>query len=231
MANTVIHPMKPCAFSGPVLGMGADVVDDNGHSVGPGGEGELVLRQPSPGLTRGLWKDPERYIESYWSKFEGLWWQSDRAAIDTDGYWYVLGRSDDTLKIAGKRTSPGEIETLVVATGNVVEAAAVGVPDPVKGQTILLVCKLMPGVDDSSELETQIADAVVAGLGTPFRPLAVLCVPDLPKTRSMKVMRRLVRAACLGQAPGDLSALVNPETMEQITKAVELRWPTGLNKG
>lgn len=219
VSGTVLHPMKPCAFSGPVPGMGADVVDENGNSVGCGGQGELVLRQPSPGLTRGLWHDPERYIESYWSRYPGLWWHGDHASIDKDGFWYIHGRSDDTLKIAGKRTGPAEVESLVMATGKIAEVAAVGVPDAVKGEAILLVATLMPGAADETDLEAEIAEAVVAGLGVPFRPVAVLFVPDLPKTRNMKIMRRVVRAAYLGLPPGDLSSLINPESIEKIAFA------------
>ncbi|MBH2043476.1 MAG: AMP-binding protein [Comamonadaceae bacterium] len=219
VSGTVLHPMKPCAFSGPVPGMGADVVDENGISVGRGGEGELVLRQPSPGLTRGLWHDPERYIESYWTRYPGIWWHGDRASIDEDGFWYIHGRSDDTLKIAGKRTGPAEVEMFVMATGKIAEVAAVGVPDDVKGESILLVATPMPGVVGGTDLEMEIAEAVVAGLGTPFRPTAVLFVPDLPKTRNMKIMRRVVRATVLGQVAGDLSSLVNPECIDHIAVA------------
>jgi acetyl-CoA synthetase len=238
LSGTVIHPIKPCAFVGSTLGMAADAVDENGVSVflgegvggeGMGREGELVLRQPSPGLTRGLWQDPARYIESYWRKYPGLWCQSDRAAIDADGFWYLLGRSDDVLKIAGKRTSPTEIEALAVATGHSVEVAAIGVPDTVKGEAILIVARKTPGVEPDASTAMAISDAITKGLGTPFRPKAVLFVDDLPKTRSMKVMRRLVRSACLGQAAGDLSALVNPETIDTIRQAVKAQWPEGLS--
>ena len=217
--STLLHPMKPCAMSGPAPGMGADVIDENGVSVRPSGEGELVLRQPSIGLTRGLWNDPERYIESYWSRFPGLWLHGDHASIDKDGFWYVLGRSDDTLKIAGKRTGPSEIETFVMAAGKIAEVAAVGVPDDVKGQSIVLVATPMPGAVGGTELANKICSAVVAGLGPAYRPTAVLFVDDLPKTRNMKIMRRVVRAAYLGLPAGDVSSLINPESIEKIRSA------------
>ncbi|VWB87737.1 AMP-dependent synthetase [Burkholderia lata] len=219
VTGTVIHPLKPCAFAGPIPGMGADVVDDAGRSVGPGGTGELALRGPSIGLTRGLWHDNERYLASYWGTTPGMWRHGDRAAIDEDGFWYVLGRADDTLKVAGKRTGPSEIETLVLATGQVAEAAAIGVPDCVKGETVGLVVTLMPGVAAGADVENALSAAVVSGLGTAFRPALVLFVDDLPKTRNMKIMRRAVRAACLGLPPGDLSSLANPETLDAIAAA------------
>jgi acetyl-CoA synthetase len=219
LTGTLLHPLKPCAFGGPVPGMGADVVDEQGRSVGPGGVGELVLRQPSVGMTRGLWRDPDRYIESYWSKLPGLWWHGDRAAIDEDGFWYILGRSDDTLKIAGKRTGPSEIEALAMATGLVAEVAAIGVPDNIKGETVVLVAVPLNAQVSQSEIRARLEEAVVSGLGTPFRPKAVLITSDLPKTRSMKIMRRVVRAAVLGQVAGDLSSLVNPECIDHIAVA------------
>ncbi|WP_439687765.1 Acetyl-CoA synthetase [Cupriavidus oxalaticus] len=219
VTGTVIHPLKPCAFAGPVPGMGADIIDEHGKSVGRGGVGELVLRAPSIGLTRGLWHDRERYLSSYWSRMPGIWMHGDRAAIDDDGFWYVLGRSDDTLKVAGKRTGPSEIETLVMATGKVAEVAAIGMSDPVKGETVGLVATLMPGVPADVETEKMLSAAVVSGLGTAFRPTAVLFVEDLPKTRNMKIMRRAVRAACLGLDAGDLSSLANPDTLGAIAQA------------
>ncbi|TPQ27124.1 AMP-binding protein [Cupriavidus pinatubonensis] len=223
VTGTVIHPLKPCAFAGPVPGMGADIVDENGKSVGPGGVGELVLRAPSIGLTRGLWHDRERYLSSYWSRMPGTWMHGDRAAIDHDGFWYVLGRSDDTLKVAGKRTGPSEIETLVMATGKVVEVAAIGLPDPVKGETVGLVITLMPGVAVDADTERLLSAAVVSGLGSAFRPTEMLFVEDLPKTRNMKIMRRAVRAACLGLDAGDLSSLANPDTLGAIARAAGAR--------
>jgi acetyl-CoA synthetase len=136
---------------------------------------------------------------------------------NADGYYYVLGRSDDTLKIAGKRTGPSEIEALLLGTNLVREAAAVGVPDPVKGTAIVCVCALRPDVVEA-EARDAFVEAVVAGLGQAFRPKAVVLVADLPKTRNMKIMRRVVRAALLGQDPGDLSSLVNPEAVAALEK-------------
>ena len=210
------HALKSCAFGGPVPGMGADIVDEQGQSVPPGQVGELVLRRPSIGLSRGVWQDRERYLETYWSMFGDMWRQGDWASRDDDGMWYVHGRSDDTLKLAGKRTGPAEIEGLVMATGKVSETAAIGIPDPIAGQAVMCVCVPAPGVAVDAALEAEIADAVAAGLGKPFRPKRLLFVDDLPKTRNMKILRRVVRAVVQGDAPGDLTALVNPEAIDAL---------------
>ncbi len=220
LSGNVLTPMKPCAFSGPIPGMGADIVDAAGQPVPRGEVGELVLRRPSIGLTRSLWKnDDERYLSAYWREIPGVWHQGDRARVDEDGAWYIIGRSDDTLKIAGKRTGPTEIEALLHGTGKVAEAAAIGLPDPVKGQAIGCFVTLVAGQDWSPELARELDEAVVAGLGVPFRPRFILPVSDLPRTRNMKVMRRVVRAACLDEPAGDLSSLVNPEVVEEIRAA------------
>jgi acetyl-CoA synthetase len=221
LSGTVVLPMKPCSFTGPVPGMGADIVDDEGNSVGPNTVGELVLRKPSIGLSRGLWNDRERYLDSYWRDIPNMWRQGDWAYRDEDGFWYVLGRSDDTLKIAGKRTGPSEIEALLTGTDKVAEAAAIGVPDPIKGEAVGCVVVAAPGVEDNSALKTELSNAVVEGLGHPYRPQFVLVVGDLPKTRNMKVMRRIVRAALLGKPLGDTSSLINPEAVEAVQIAAK----------
>ena len=224
LTGTVIHPLKPCAFTGPVPGTGADVVDGEGASVGPGVTGELVMRSPSIGLTRGLWHDRERYLESYWSRLPDIWVHGDFASRDADGMWYVHGRSDDTLKIAGKRTGPAEIEALLMATGLLQDAAAIGVPDSVKGTAVVCIGVPRPGIDQAGALKT-LSAAVVAGLGGAFRPAKVVLVDDLPRTRNMKTMRRVIRAAWLGDDPGDLSTLVNPESVQAIRAALAPQGP------
>ncbi|MBN4016652.1 acetyl-coenzyme A synthetase, partial [Rhodospirillaceae bacterium AH-315-P19] len=171
---------------------------------------------PSIGLSRGLWKDADRYIETYWSTFPNLWRQGDWAAIDEDGMWYILGRSDDTLKVAGKRTGPAEIEGVILETGLVAEAAAVGVPDTIKGSVVVCVCVPAAGETGDEALKKKVSDAVVAGHGKAFRPKDVVFISDLPKTRSMKIMRRVVRAAYLGIDPGDLSSMVNPDALAEL---------------
>jgi acetyl-CoA synthetase len=218
VTGTMLHSLKPCSFGGPVPGMGADIVDEAGAPVPAGEVGELVLRTPSIGNTRGLWRDAERYLDTYWRKIEGVWVHGDFAMKDSEGYWYIFGRSDDTIKVAGKRVGPTEVEALLLATGFAAEAAAIAVPDPIKGTAVVCVCvpKSQPS---GKQIIDALASAVVNGLGAAFRPKDVLLVPDLPKTRNMKVMRRVVRAAYLGEAAGDLSAIVNPSSVNDITEA------------
>ena len=219
LVSTMVHPLKPCCFGGSVPGMEADILDEAGQPTAAGEVGELVLRAPSIGLTRGVWGDPERYIETYWSQYPGIWRHGDWASRDEDGLWYIHGRSDDTMKIGGKRTGPAEIEGLVMATGLITEAAAIGLPDPRAGQSVMCVCIPAPGVARDDATANQVRDAVAAGLGHAFRPKDVIFVADLPKTRNMKIMRRVVKAAVQGQDPGDLTALVNPDAVDEVARA------------
>jgi acetyl-CoA synthetase len=167
-------------------------------------------------MTRGFWNDPERYVETYWSRIPGVWVHGDWALIDEDGYWYIQGRSDDTLKVAGKRVGPAEVESAAVSHPSVLEAAAVGVPHELKGEVIVLFCVLRRGETDDADLRASISAQVVYEMGKALKPEAVFVVPELPKTRSGKVMRRVARAAYLGVDPGDLSALENPLAVEAI---------------
>ncbi len=214
MGNMLL-PLKPCAFSGPIPGMASDVVDEEGNSV-RGSVGELAIRQPWIGMTRGFWKDPQRYIETYWSRFENVWIHGDFAAIDEDGLWYILGRSDDTLKIAGKRVGPAEVESILVSHPAVTEAAAVGVPHEIKGEAVVVFCVLNAEPEDPDALKAELRALVGEQMGKPLTPKAVEFVDAVPQTRNAKVMRRVIKAAYLGQDPGDLSALVNPEAVEAI---------------
>ena len=223
--GNVLTPMKPCAFSGPLPGMAADVADENGKSV-RGRVGELVIREPWIGMTRGFWRDPQRYIESYWSRWPDVWVHGDWAAIDEDGLWYILGRSDDTIKIAGKRVGPAEVESILVAHPQVSEAAAVGVPDPIKGEALVCFCVLRKGVNGNVDLAAELKGNVARDLGKALAPHDVIFVADIPKTRNAKVMRRVARAAYLGEQLGDTSALDNPASLEEIRRvASELRLP------
>ena len=211
----VLSPIKPASFNGPCPGIAADVVGPDGRPI-RGDVGELVIRRPHPGQTRGFWNDRERYLETYWSRWPKTWVHGDWATIDGDGYWYIRGRSDDTLKVAGKRVGPAEVEAAATAHPSVVEAAAIGVPHAVKGETIVVVVTLRRGEADDPELRAAIGRRVVEDLGKTLRPEAVVVVPALPKTRSGKIMRRVVRSAYLGLDPGDLSALDDPSTIESI---------------
>ncbi|MDI4234208.1 AMP-binding protein [Bradyrhizobium sp. Arg237L] len=214
--GTPNHPMNPGSFARPALGVGADIVDLTGQRVPDGTVGELVLRHSSIGLTKSLWKADARYIESYWSTLPGLWVHGDFAMRGRDGLYYILGRSDDTIKIAGKRTGPSELEGILIATGKLAEAAVFGIPHPVKGSAIVCACVPMPGVMGDRSLENQLSLAIVAGMGPSYRPEMVLFVDDLPRTRNMKIMRRVLRAVFEDKDPGDLSALANPEAVDML---------------
>jgi acetyl-CoA synthetase len=168
-------------------------------------------------MTRGIWGDPERYLETYWRRFPGVWTHGDWASIDADGYWFLHGRSDDTLNIAGKRIGPAEIESAAVNHPAIAEAAAIGVPHDVKGEVVWLFCVPRDGVAPSGD---EVAEAVAAELGKAFKPERVVFVSALPKTRSAKIVRRAVRAKALGRDPGDVSTLENPEVLEEIANAV-----------
>ncbi|WP_228350478.1 AMP-binding protein [Rhodocaloribacter litoris] len=219
VCGNFFKPLKPCAFSGPVPGMDADVVDEQGRPV-RGAVGELIIRQPWIGMTRGFWKDPERYLDTYWRRFENVWVHGDFAAIDEDGLWYILGRSDDTIKVAGKRLGPAEVEAIVNAHEAVAESAAIGVPDPVKGEAVAVFVVLKPGFAPDEALRQALSDRIAEALGKPLRPRAVLFTRALPKTRNAKVMRRVVRAAYLDQDPGDVSSLEDPTTVDAIREAI-----------
>ena len=218
--GNVLTPMKPCAFSGPLPGMAADVVDENGKSV-RGQVGELVIREPWIGMTRGFWKDRERYIETYWSRFPDVWVHGDWAAVDDDGLWYILGRSDDTIKIGGKRVGPAEVESILVAHPQVSEAAAIGVPDSIKGEALVCFCVLKKGANGDVTLAAELKKDVGHDLGKALSPREVVFVADIPKTRNAKVMRRIVRAAYLGEKLGDTSALENPASLDEIKRVAQ----------
>lgn len=239
VSGNPLLPLKPCAFSGPCPGMAADAFGENGQPV-RNAVGELVIKAPWIGMTRGFWQDNQRYIDTYWNRWENVWVHGDFAAIDSDGLWYILGRSDDTIKIAGKRLGPAEVESILVKHPQVVEAAAIGVPHEVKGSELVLfvVLKADEGTDGDAEkriwatdekdeetdkrmerIRGKLREMVIEEMGKALAPKAILFVRDLPKTRNAKIMRRMIRAAYLGQEPGDTSSLVNPEAMDEIGTA------------
>lgn len=217
MGNPLL-PLKACAFSGPCPGIAADVLDENGQPV-RNQVGELVIKAPWIGMTRGFWKDPKRYEDTYWSRWPNVWVHGDFAAIDADGLWYILGRSDDIIKIAGKRFGPAEAESIIVSHPAVTEAAAIGVPHKIKLNELVVFCVLMPSTNPSDALRKELRQMVAEAMGRPLTPKDVLFVSDLPKTRNAKVMRRMIRAAYLGEDPGDTASLVNPEAVEEIRRA------------
>jgi acetyl-CoA synthetase len=216
LSVSLMAPTKACSLGFPALGLDMDVFDEEGRPL-RGEVGELVCKRPWPGMTRGIWGDPERYLDAYWRRFPGVWTHGDWASVDEDGYWFLHGRSDDTLNIAGKRIGPAEVESAAVNHPAVAEAAAIGVPHEVKGEVVWLFCVAR---DDEAPSAEEVAAAVTAELGKAFKPERILFVSALPKTRSAKIVRRAVRAKALGQDPGDISTLENPEVLEEIANAV-----------
>jgi acetyl-CoA synthetase len=212
-----VEELKVCSLGGPSLGMDVDVFDQNGHSV-RGEVGELVCKQPWPAMTRGIWGDAERYIDTYWSTYDGVWRHGDWAKIDRDGQWFLLGRSDDTINVAGKRLGPAEVESVLVSHPAVTEAAVVGVPDETKGEAVW--CFVVTPQPDPT-LAAELAELVATELGRPFKPARVVLVDALPKTRSAKIIRRAVRAIATGQDPGDMTSAENPQALDGIRAALE----------
>jgi acetyl-CoA synthetase len=219
LSGNVHTPLKPCAFAGPMPGMAADVVDASGNPV-RGQVGELVIRQPWIGMTRGFWKDSQRYLDTYWSRFPGVWVHGDWAAIDDDNLWYILGRSDDTIKIAGKRLGPAEVESILAAHPSVKEAAAIGVPDPIKGEALVCFVVLRPDHLPNESLRKELEKQIIRDLGKPLAPRELKFVRDLPKTRNSKIMRRIIRATFLGESPGDTSALEDATSIDAIRQSM-----------
>lgn len=233
MGNPLL-PIKPCSFPAPCPGMDVDILDEDGQPVGPGKVGELVIKQPWIGMARGFWQEKERYLDTYWRRFENIWVHGDFAMRDNDGHWFILGRSDDTLKVAGKRVGPAEVESILVAHHLVTEAAVIGVPDEAKGMSMVAFAVLNDErgmmndestisenaslITHHSSLETELRALVSKDMGKPLAPSKIHFVSALPKTRNAKVMRRVIRAAYLGEDPGDLSALENPGSVFEIGK-------------
>ena len=211
-------PIKSCAFTGPIPGMAAECFGENGEPV-RGQVGELVIKKPWPGMTAGFWRDPARYEETYWSRWPHTWVHGDWAYVDDDGFWFIQGRSDDTLKIAGKRLGPAEVESVLVGHPAVAEAGVIGVPHPIKGEAVVCFVVLRPGQAPSEALRGELSERVATALGKALRPEKVLFARDLPKTRSAKIMRRVIRATHLGSPAGDVSALENPDAITAIADA------------
>lgn len=201
-----IQPLKPCSLGGPAPGMAAEVVDAGGHPV-RGQKGYLVCTRPAPSMTRGIWNDPQRYLETYWSRFPGWWDHGDWASIDADGHWFLHGRADESMNVAGRKVGPAEVEGAMMQHPGVAEAAVIGVPDEIKGEAIVGFAVAKPGLmlDPAA-----VCDQVVEELGPAFRPREIRVVAELPKTQSGKIVRRLLRQQYLGNPLGDLSTVQNP---------------------
>jgi acetyl-CoA synthetase len=202
-----VVPLKPGSATRPFFGIEADVVNENGQPVPPGEEGYLVLKKPWPGMLRTLFRDPERFQSQYWSKFAGLYQTGDSARKDEDGYFWIIGRMDDVIKVSGYRLGTAEVESALVSHPNVAEAAAIGLPHEIKGNAIHVYVLLRAGVEKSDHLAEELRNHVAHEIGPIAKPETVTFVDSLPKTRSGKIMRRLLRARALGQPEGDISTL------------------------
>ena len=179
-----------------------------------------MLKQPAPSLTKGFLGDRERYLATYFERFgRDVWYHGDWAYVDEDGFWFLQGRSDDTVNVAGKRIGPAEVEAAIVAVPEASEAAAVGVPDALKGEDIVVFVVVKPGVAESEDLRKQLSDAVVEHLGKTLRPKAVRFVDALPKTRSAKIVRGAIRRASLGETTGDTASIENPDALAAISSS------------
>ncbi|HTQ53883.1 MAG TPA: AMP-binding protein [Bryobacteraceae bacterium] len=218
LAPLPIQPLKACSLGGPSPGMATDVFDAGGRPV-RGQLGYLVCTQPAPSMTRGVWNDPQRYLEAYWSRWPGVWYHGDWAAVDADGCWFLHGRADETFNVAGRKVGPAEVEACLIEHAAVSEAAVIGVPDELTGESVVAFVVLKPGArltNVSQELSAHLARR----MGPTFRPRAVLAVGELPKTQSGKVVRRLIRHAYLGEALGDTSTVENPGALAQCAARV-----------
>jgi acetyl-CoA synthetase len=218
VSGSILHcclhrPFKVGSFNAPIPGMSADILTLDGKKVSIDEMGELVMRKSSIGLTKSLWNDDDRYIKNYWSIIKDFWVHGDLASKDKDGHWFLHGRSDDTIKVSGKRIGPSEIESVIVKSGKAKEVAAVGIPDENKGSKIILSIVLL---ENSEEKESYFENLVINDLGKSFKPDKIIFVKDLPKTRNMKIMRRVIKSCLTKEDPGDISTLLNPESVEEI---------------
>jgi acetyl-CoA synthetase len=214
-------PLKPGAAGFPLPGVDAAVVNERGEDMAPGEKGMLVIKQPWPGMLMTIYKDPGRYREQYWSKLPGMYYAGDYAVRDEEGYFRILGRADEVLKVAGHRLGSLEIENAAVAHAAVAEAAAVGVPDPVKGEAIVIFAVLVDGYEPSPALEADVSRHVRDALGAIAMPRSVFLVQALPKTRSGKIMRRVLRAVASDLPIGDVSTLEDETSVEEVKRAYE----------
>ena len=218
VSGSILHcclhrPFKVGSFNAPIPGMSADILTLDGKKVSIDEMGELVMRKSSIGLTKSLWNDDDRYIKNYWSIIKDFWVHGDLASKDKDGHWFLHGRSDDTIKVSGKRIGPSELESVIVKSGKAKEVAAVGIPDENKGSKIILSIVLL---ENSEEKESYFENLVINDLGKSFKPDKIIFVKDLPKTRNMKIMRRVIKSCLTKEDPGDISTLLNPESVEEI---------------
>jgi acetyl-CoA synthetase len=207
---------KPGSATFPFPGVDADIVDNDGRPVGIPGGGYLVLRKPWPAMLRGIYGDPERYKDTYWSRFEGLYFAGDGAKRDEDGYFWLLGRVDDVMNVSGHRISTTEVESALVDHHDVAEAAVIGKVDERTGQQIVAFVTLKGGVEPAEDTTEVLRDHVARKIGKLARPTTVIFTPDLPKTRSGKIMRRLLKDVAEERELGDVTTLADPAIVEEI---------------
>ncbi|WP_053219535.1 AMP-binding protein [Virgibacillus senegalensis] len=216
LGNVLVKPIQPANFNAALPGMAVNVFDQEGLPV-TGEVGELVLQQPWVGMTKGFHKDNERYEATYWNRWENTWVHGDWVKKEANGYFTITGRSDDTLNIAGKRIGPTEIESCLVSHPAVAEAGVIGLPDKIKGETAAAFVVLQSVYQPTEQQKEELLFHLENRLGKALAPKQLYFLSDLPKTRNAKVMRRALKTAFLGDSPGDLSALVNPDILEEIT--------------
>jgi acetyl-CoA synthetase len=214
LSPTPLTPLKPGTLWGPGPGVAANVYDEAGEAAD---EGYLVVELPIPGMTHSLTSGDERYLEEYWSTFEGVWNQNDWVEIDEDGFWYITGRADDTMNVAGRRVTAPEIEAAVSGTPGVSESTVVPVPDDVKGQVPVAFVTLLSGTAPAG-IEEAVREHVAEELGAPFRPARVHVVSALPRTQTGKIPRGVIESVYLGNPPGNVSTLDRPEVLEEFPR-------------
>jgi len=214
-----IQSLKPTTLGGPGLGMDIDIVDASGESVAADHErGYLVARSSCPSMTQSLWEGDERYLDEYWSRWDDLWNHGDWAQVDEDGLWFLHGRADDAVNVAGRKVGPAEVEGALIDHEAVNQAAVVGVPDETTGEAVVAYVILEPDVDPNGALEAELREHVGEELGKPFRPREILFVDDFPKTQSGKIVRRAIAGAYTGEDIGDTSSIENPEAIDRMRK-------------
>ncbi|AAB86077.1 acetyl-CoA synthetase [Methanothermobacter thermautotrophicus str. Delta H] len=214
-----VTPLKPGSAGKPFPTVIADVVDDEGRSL-RGSGGHLVIKTPWPAMFRTLFREPERYVDAYWSTFPGIYLSGDVARIDEDGYFWIQGREDDVLNVAGHRISTAEVESALVSHPDVVEAAVVGKPDILRGEEIAAFVTLRDKVEPTPRLKGVLREHVRREIGPIASPSYIEFVEDLPKTRSGKIMRRVIKAIVRGEDVGDVSTLSNPESVSMLEDRV-----------
>ena len=214
-------PLKPGSAGFPLPGVDVSVVDPEGNEMPRGQTGQFIIRKPWPGMLMGIYGDPKRYQETYWSQFPGNYTTGDFAMRDEDGYFWMLGRADEVLKVAGHRIGTAEIEDAAVSHPSVSEAAVASKPDEVKGEAIVLFATLKVGIEPSDAIKKELVKHIRQSIGPIATPDEVHFADSLPKTRSGKIMRRVLKAVASGQSIGDVTTLENEASVEEVKKACE----------